>query len=201
MLFRSQAWGEELTAVQRAAWDTYAANVSWLDSLGQAIQLSGINHYIRANTPRLQALAEVTIVGGTSVARVDAGPTTFLLGVSPAVTAAAIAFAAGPPITNTLTIDWSNGTALDNAVLLYCSPPQNPSINFYKGPYLLMSEEAGDNDQVVFKLTDSVTPTRYQLAFGGLAAGQQVFWQLRSSMDDGRLSSRVRGSAVVPTQA
>jgi len=41
------SWTDELTAVQRSAWDTYAAGVPWLNSAGQAMFLTGQNMYTR----------------------------------------------------------------------------------------------------------------------------------------------------------
>jgi len=49
------AWGETLTDQQRTDWDTYGANVAWENRLGETIYLTGQNHYIRSNVPRLQA--------------------------------------------------------------------------------------------------------------------------------------------------
>ena len=63
-------WQTTLTAVQRAAWATYAANVTVVNSLGANINLSGNNWYVAVNQPRLQA----------GLARIDTAPTTFNTG-------------------------------------------------------------------------------------------------------------------------
>jgi hypothetical protein len=193
----AQEWVNTLTPSERAAWDTYAANVSWVDSLGQTIQLSGINHYIRANVPRLYSEAEAP-AGGPATPRIDTAPALFELGVSPQVVAETPAHATGPPEVISLTIDWDNTAsyAATDAVLLFVSPPQNPSIRFFKGPYYFVANEAGDNGQIGADLFDSVTPSRYQLRFGPVVTAQAVFWALRASMTDGRLSSLVRGGPV-----
>lgn len=188
----AQEWLTALTDVQRAGWQTYAANTSWTDSLGQSIQLSGINHYIRSNTPRLYADLEV----GQSAGRVDDAPTIFDLGVSPAVESAVLSHATGPPEVISLVLTWSNDASMGGGdiVLLYLSAPQNPTINFFKGPYYLVAGEGGDNPPVTGAIFNSVTATRYQDRFGDAVAGQKIFYQVRTLMEDGRLSTLVRGS-------
>ena len=64
------AWQTVLTQVQRDAWITYAANVTVVNRIGETVNLTGQNMYVRSNTPRVQA----------GFARVDAGPTSFNLG-------------------------------------------------------------------------------------------------------------------------
>lgn len=194
----AQEWNDTLTQSQRSGWDTYAANVSWVDSLGQSIQLSGINHYIRSNVPRLQSESVIgTLTPVTD--RVDAPPTLFELGLSPAVNLQEITHATGPPETISLAVSWSNDASYvgTDAVLLFVSPPQNPGIQFFKGPYYLIGKEGGDNVTVGGNLFHSTTPTRYQTRFGPVVTGQAIFWALRASMTDGRLSSMVRGGPVL----
>ena len=40
------AWNNDLTQDQRDAWNEYGANGSWKNRLGQAVHLTGPNHYI-----------------------------------------------------------------------------------------------------------------------------------------------------------
>jgi len=47
-------WAQTLTALQRAAWNLYGTNVAMLNKLGETIKLSGFNHYLRSNIPRVQ---------------------------------------------------------------------------------------------------------------------------------------------------
>ena len=62
----SGLWSSLLTAAQRDDWDLYAAATPLTDKLGQPFFPTGLNMYIRGNTPLIQ--------GGS--ARIDAGPTT-----------------------------------------------------------------------------------------------------------------------------
>ncbi|MBA7656193.1 hypothetical protein ES703_64108 [subsurface metagenome] len=49
-------WANTLTQPQRDAWDVYAANVDWLNKLGDSVNLTGMPHYVRCNTLRLVLL-------------------------------------------------------------------------------------------------------------------------------------------------
>lgn len=50
----STAWGG-LSDVQRSGWELYAQSVPVIDRLGAQIQISGINMFVRCNTPRVVA--------------------------------------------------------------------------------------------------------------------------------------------------
>lgn len=191
-----------LTASQRAAWDTYAANVSWIDTLGQTIQLSGINMYVRSNTPRLFADAQLAPVA--PLGRIDDAPVIFDVGLAPIVSAVTPTHVTGPPETVGLTVAWSNDAeyASTDNVLIYVSPPLNPSVKFWKGPYFLVDLRAGDDGSVPAALFSSAAVNRYESRFGPITTGQAVHFALRAAMTDGRLSSQVRGGpALIPAAA
>jgi len=118
------AWGA-LTAPQRAAWDTYATNTPGVDSLGQALVLTGQQSYIRCNTARIAA--------GESV--VDTAP---------------IVFNRGEPVTSLTDLDVAGSTTAgiaggasdDGQLLVYVGRPVSVGRNFYKGPYRFMTSAA-----------------------------------------------------------
>jgi len=173
-------WVNELTPAMRAAWDLYAKNVTVLNALGDAISLSGINHYIRSNLPRLQA----------GLPRVDSGPTTFDLGDFTAPSA--VVGTAGAPGTIDVTFDngddWANED--DAAMLVFGSRPQNPTINFFKGPYRYADTIDGDS------VTPPTSPANLNSAFT-LTAAQLLYSLVRVSRADGRLSNPFRTSGDV----
>ena len=118
-------WGSVLTAAQRAAWDVYAANVSMVNPLGDQINLSGINQYVRSNT-------ELHVAGATLV---DAAPTVFdvgndtnawLMTCSVAAQQCSLTWPLPAPAWFGEDDSWCN---------VYVSRPQNPGINFFRGPY------------------------------------------------------------------
>ena len=63
----AQRWSAQLSDAQRSAWNTYGDNVSVLDKIGNAINLSGFNWYVGNN-------ALIDQLGGTYV---DDGPVIF----------------------------------------------------------------------------------------------------------------------------
>lgn len=164
----SIAWDLILTQVQRDAWNVYAANVSWQNRLGRTITLTGINHFIRCNVPR--------VVSG--IARVDAAPVIF--DIAAADTALAVT---ASEATQDLTINgdpaglWI-GEA-DAWQFYYMGLPQNGGIGFFKGPYRLLTAVPGAG------------PPPFPLTIAGsfpFAAGQRLWVRSRIARGDGRLS-------------
>jgi hypothetical protein len=164
----SIAWELVLTQVQRDAWDTYAANVSWTNRLGQTITLSGLNHFIRCNTPRVQ----------NGIARIDVAPVIFDIAAAEGALAATASEA-----TQDLTID---GDPLASWVgeanawqFFYMGLPQNASRKFFGGPYRFITAVPGAG------------PPPFPVVIAGawpFAEGQRLWLRSRIARGDGRLS-------------
>jgi hypothetical protein len=172
-------WLNTLSADQRRAWDTYAEHVLIPDTLGEMRNIGGLGHYVRSNVPRLQAAEP----------RVDDGPTIFNLGDFTEPTWSNVSAGGG---TGDLGFDnaddWANED--DAAMLILCSRGQNPSINYFKGPYRYAGEVQGDS------VTPPTSPASITLPFA-VALGQRSFCQVRVSRADGRLSLPFRTNATV----
>lgn len=170
-------WGETLTAAQRTAWDTYAENVTVVNRIGETVNLTGQQMYMRSNTPRLQ----------TGAARVDDGPTIFNLG---AFTDMSIGIVGGGDVVS-VTFDntdaWANED--DAHAIILTSREKAESINFFKGPYRLADTIPGDS---------TIPPTSPEAITSDFtyATGNKGFAQIRISRADGRLSTLQRVSAV-----
>lgn len=166
-------WNQTLTAAQRAAWDTYAANVPLLDTLGEPRNAGGLGQFCRANVPRIQ----------NSVAVLDDAPTNFNLGSFTNPTISALTASS-----DTIAIAFTNTDAWASAVggymYLYASRPQNASINYFKGPYRTMGKISG-------AATPPTSPASFSAPFP-FAAGNKIFIQLRVQQTDGRLSAPFR---------
>lgn len=173
------AFFQTLTDAQRAAWNQYANNVSMPNKLGEPINLTGYNMYCRSNIPILQA-------GGT---RVDDGPTDFSLPEqdgSVVVTTTAATKAVSVAYDDTaLWCDEDGGL-----MLVYESAPQNPGVNYFKGPFRYLGVIEGDS------ATPPSSPEAFTSAFE-MAAGQKQFYQFRIVRADGRLSEPFRVSDVI----
>lgn len=171
--FLSNYWHSTLTAQQRTEWNIYAANVTVLDTLGQAINISGFNHFIRANTMFKKQLNAV---------KAD-GPANFNLGeFTPPVPTCS---EAGQTISVAFDIldDWVNE---DGAVLwVWQSRPQNKTIEFFKGPYQFAGFILGSAG------APPASPTAIPAVFP-FVADQNIFTRYSVHRNDGRLSASFR---------
>lgn len=162
------AWQNTLTQAQRDAWETYAANVSWVNKFGDSVNLTGLNHYIRSNTPRVQ----------NAIAAVDAAPTIFNI-----ATAELELSATASEATQDLTIDGKAAAAwigeADAWQFFSMGIPQNPGIKFFGGPYRQLTATPGAGPPPF--------PVVIAAAFP-FAEDQRVWVRSRIARGDGRLS-------------
>lgn len=170
----SIAWENILTQTQRDEWETYAANVVWQNKLGQSVLLTGLNHYIRSNVPRLQV----------GMARVDAGPKIFNLGTAELGLAATASEATQQA---TVTFDNTAAWATEDgaAEIFYAGIPRNAAIKFFGGPWRLLGPALGDS------LGAPATPALMTWAWP-FADGQRLWLRTRITRADGRLSEFAR---------
>lgn len=164
----SIAWDIALTQDQRDAWDLYGANVSWTNRLGQAINLTGLNHFVRSNTPRVM----------NAIARVDAAPTIFDLATAELELAVSASEA-----TQDLTIlgqdpaDWIGEAGAWQ--FIFMGAPQNGGTKFFGGPYRQLTAVPGAGPPPF--------PVVIAAAFP-FAEGQRIWVRTRIARADGRLS-------------
>jgi len=168
------AYFDTLTAVQRAAWEVYAANVAMTNRLGETIHLTGYNMFCRSNLAILNA--EMTIVA-------DA-PTDFsLAGQDGSLVATVTAAANELSLAFDDSLAWANED--DGALLVFESKPQNSGINYFKGPWNYLGRI--DGDSVTAPTDPQVFTSRHSLA-----VGQKMFYQARIVRADGRVSQPFR---------
>lgn len=173
------AWFNTLTAAQRAAWAVYASNVQVQNRLGESITLTGWNMFARTNMAMLYNDYAIVADAPTefSLAEQDS---TLAITVSEATQEVSVAF------DDTMTWVDEDGAAL----MIYVSRPQNATINYFKGPYLLAGKIEGDGT------TAPTTPATIAVPFA-VVEGQKVFVQARIVRADGRLSEPFRVSCTV----
>jgi len=193
----SNYWVNTLTPAERASWDLYAQNVSWVDTLGQTIQLTGLNHFVRSNSVRnyvtdLVGQAFANFAGTLPV--IEPAPAIFDLGVPFAAENPSLVLAAG-----VATLSVTNATnpvpAGTGVLYMFASPPVNPSVTFFKGPFLCVGSASASAD--VAAILSSAAETPYFARYGALTIGQKVFWRARLQIADGRLSTQTVGSVLV----
>ena len=169
-------WQDTLTAAQRLAWATYGDNVPVINRLGQSINLTGQNWYIGCNSVRIQA----------GLARVDDAPTVFNRGDYTTPTFAIDTASDEVDVSFDNADAWANED--DSSLVVYASVPNDPTVNYFKGPYVLVGTIDGD----------SVTPPTSPAAIAlpqAIVAGQRNFFRVFVSRADGRLSADFLGQA------
>lgn len=162
-----------LTQAQRDSWNLYASSVAMTDSAGATIKISGQNHYIRSNAPRLQA----------GLAVVSVAPSVFDIGPTPVAPLPYI-YSSGD---NSFGFSVADATAGDYA-LLYIGRPRNPGVSYFRGPYRFAGKGLSTAGTVA--VLDTALPY-------GLVAGQVVSVRLQVAKADGRLSADAQGTATV----
>ena len=119
------AWHSTLTEAQRAAWEAYAATLPWQNKFGDAVNLTGLNVFLRGNALLVQ----------NGIARVDVAPAPGS-GLPPAELALAVT---ASEATQQLTIDGdAAGPWLADPgawQFWYMGLPQTAGIKFFGGPY------------------------------------------------------------------
>ena len=164
-------WSQTLTAGQRTAWNLYASSVTMTNKLGESINLSGFNHYIRSNHWFAR-------MGRTLV---DDGPVIFELPeTDPTISIA------GSEVTQIVTMTFDDALpwcSEDDAMLVILQgDPQNPQINFFDGPWRGRSAKVGASGVPV------TSPQEY--ASITVISELQRFWsKFRVLRADGRLSN------------
>lgn len=138
--FLSQAWSQTLTQAQRDAWDQFAEAVTVVNALGDTIQISGVNHYVRANAARIAANAQlsptVPLTSIPAAPQIDDLPMLNPIVITPSIVTPdiSVAFDDGQ--------DWVNDDG--NALMIYEGRPRNPGVGYFKGPYRLSGIIQGD---------------------------------------------------------
>ena len=180
--FLAEQWRESpMTQAKRDAWETYAAAINWQNALGEVVHLTGFQHFIRSNARRLAC----------SLAIVSDAPT--ILSLPGADTAFAIAAnATTQKITVTFddTVDWCDEAG--GALQVHQGLPQNPTRNFFGGPWRFADSIDGSVG------TPPTTPTDIDPSFV-LVAGQKIWGKASLVRADGRCSDFFSASPVLVT--
>lgn len=179
LAFLVERWAETLTAVQRAAWNLYASNVAMKNKLGETINLTGFNHYVRSNSGRVRA-------GNGAI---DAGPVVFELPAQdPAFAVTASEATQTFSVTFNNALNWA--TEDDAALLVHGGSPQNAQRNFFGGPWRFSKWVPG--------IDPGGAPSPSECtSFFGIAEGQHLWVYARIVRADGRLSEIFRADVIV----
>jgi len=166
----SIAWHQTLTETQRTGWETYASNVPIIGRLGDPIYLTGMAHYIRSR-------AAAAYYSLTPVA--DA-PTVFNLATFTPVTVSISEATQQLSVVLDNTDAWANED--DAALLVSQSKPVNPTVNYFRGPFVRRGKVDGDS------VTPPTSPAAFTSAYP-VVEDQRFFAFVRAIRADGRLST------------
>lgn len=172
-------WGQVLTSDQRTAWELYASNVTVKNRLGEAIRVSGFNHFLRCNVIRYAAYSNYYADGPTTFEIPEQDPTIIF---QPEVHEQKC------KITFDDTMAWVDEAGA--AMQIWMGRPQNAQRNFYNGPFLGLKDKAG-------KAADPITSPEWMTNVFTVTAGQKVWYKVRWRRADGRISDPFYKSAIV----
>jgi hypothetical protein len=182
LAYLTENWHDALNDDQRIAWGTYAQAISMKNRLGEAIKLTGFNHYIRSNGIRLQNGKPIVNDGpeDLSLPPTDAG---FAITAVPTTQKISVAY------TNHPTFDWPGDTG--SFLAIYMGRPQLATRNFFAGPWRLSGVVLGNT---------ASPPASPQLidAIFTLVGGQKIWAYARIVDANGRLSGKFMDDCVVP---
>lgn len=178
-----QEWNNTLTAPQRTAWGSYAAAVNWTNKLGETINLSGFNMFVRSNMA-------ILYVGDPIVA---AGPVVMALPPHDPVFSIAIDGATNQ-ITTTFddTLPWC--TEDGGFLQVHLGSPQNASRTFFNGPWRLNSFLTGIDPGGVASPAGPAGINAWTYA-----TGQRAWAKARIIRADGRISTEFEAASILCT--
>lgn len=163
------AWMDP-TKCDKPGWKTFAESVSVTNRLGESIFISALAWLQKANGPRL-----TTGLSG----KYDPAPTNFNLCEFSTPVGLALDNTGSLQFTIKNSDEWAQATG--GALLVFVSPPKNPTINFYKGPFRYLNRVNG-------AATPPINGQTMALA-DGVQEGQKVFVRFVATAPDGRPSA------------
>lgn len=179
MALLTTRWSQTLTALQRAAWNLYGSNVNMLNKLGETIQLSGFNHYIRSNLPLIQIVA-TPVDDGPVIFELPAADPTYALAASEATQVMTLTYDAA--------MAWATETG--GYLFHYQGQPQNAQRNFFAGPWRLIGRTPGVDG------APPASPDLIGVQFA-IAELQHLWVYARIARVDGRISLPFRANIMV----
>lgn len=169
--YLTEYWAETLDAAKRDAWNAYADGVVMKNKLGEAIKLSGFNHFIRSN-------ANVCRRGETIY---DAAPTDNTLpDQDPSLRITTEVHEQRFNIYFDADMAWTEEPT--GWMWILQGMPQNPQRNFFGGPYRGMKDKNGEVNN-----GGLASPERCSNLWV-VAEGQKVWYKIRLQRADGRIT-------------
>lgn len=168
--FVAEYWHQDLTAVQRGLWNTYAAAVAMKNRLGETIHHTGFNQFIRTNSARMNVALPI----------LEAAPTVLSLPEKDVILECTEEDIAAQTFTFICENDgWAANGDPKLCILLSQGRPKLVSRFFYNGPWRHMG---------VISIAEGIAGTSDEPASFSFALGQKVWFRARVLTVSGRLS-------------
>lgn len=169
----SNQWNNTLTVGQRSEWEVYASNVKVTNRLGEQVNISGLAMFVRSNVIRLQG-NQAAILDGPAIFNLSSYEAPTLSGASEATQTVDLNFSG-----SIVDSPWAN--EVGGFMFIFLSRPQNPSINYFRGPYRQSGGVTGDP-------VPPVSPAVIAVPFP-IVAGQTLFGRAVAVRADGRAAT------------
>lgn len=170
MAYLTEYWADTVTNDQRLAWGVYAAATAMKNKLGETIKLSGFNHFIRSNA-NLQRRGETIVAAGPAINGLPDQDPSLRITTEVHEQRFNIYFDTG--------MAWASEEA--GWMWILQGMPQNPTRNFFGGPYRGMKDKNGETPG---PLTSPEQSTNLWV----VTAGQKIWYQIRLQRADGRIT-------------
>lgn len=166
-----------MSQAERDAWETYADAINWQNALGEVIKLTGFQHFIRSNA-RILGLGGSIVEAGPTILSLPGADTTFVVTASAASQELSVTF------------DNTEGWAgeVGGYLAVYMGLPQNPTRNFFGGPYRFA-------DKITGAVEPPASPATMTAPFV-LVEGQKIWTRASIVRLDGRCSDFFNAAPV-----
>lgn len=173
VMMLAEQWRESpMDDAKRTAWETYAASVDWTNKLGETVNLTGFNHFIRSNAALIKAGGSLVTAGPPDLG-LPPGDEGFYARFGQSGAELVIYFSTGR--------DWCEETGAYLSVEM--GQPQNPTRNFFNGPYRYAGSIAGVD-------ADALTSPQSVPAPFTIIEGQKIWTRARIIRKDARVSTQ-----------
>ncbi|GAJ12862.1 unnamed protein product, partial [marine sediment metagenome] len=170
--YLAEKWHAPIMDPWRGSWNTYAAAVAMKNRLGETIHLTGFNHFIRSNVPKLKV----------GLSEKHNAPSILSLPEKDHILECTEEDIAKQEFTFICSLNgWEADGDPKYYIFIYQGQPQLKSRNFFDGPWRFMDQINADAGK---QGTDDL---RASFAF---AEGQKVWFQARLLTVSGRLTQR-----------
>lgn len=183
MMFLAEQWREApMTDPIRTAWQTYANSVNWLNRLGETVTLTGFNMFMRGNSARMRISGALVTAGPTDLGLPAGDPNMVVSNCTEAAQKFDLAFDD--------TMDWC--TEDGGFLAMQQGEPQNPTRNFFNGPWRTCAYISGIDPGGVASPALALPNIGYTIT-----EGQKIWWRAAIIRKDGRVSTKFECDPVI----